>query len=137
MSEMEVWDSIGAVRTLGPKNHATMILPPGIAAKFKKMPPGLYKYGWGPKKGESFLKFTSATLKGAMTSTRIGAAKVAEYHWLVDNFDPSFPVIVRGIDDRGISFFRIEEYAKALNREREPAVLQRSKAESKAKRTSR
>jgi hypothetical protein len=137
MSEMEVWNSIGTVRIAGPKGHANSILPPGIAAKFKKMPPGLYKYGWGPKKGESFLKFTNATLKGAMTSTRIGASKVHENHWLIDSFDPSFPVVIRGIDDRGITFFRVEEYAKALVREQEPAVLKRSQAASKTKRTSR
>ena len=108
------------------------MLPPGLAAKFKKLAPGLYKYGVGPRKGESIVKFTNASLKGAMTSTRIGASKVHEYHWVIDNFDPSFPVIVRGIDDRGRSYFRVEEYARSLVRA--PALVRRT---SKAKRMSK
>ena len=123
---MGVWNAIGAARALGPQNQANRVLPPGVASHFKKLPPGLYKYGFSPKKGEGvFLKFTTPSIRGAMTSTRIGASKVNEYHWLVDNFDPSFPVVVRGIDDRGHSFFRIEEYAKALEGERERVAVRR------------
>jgi hypothetical protein len=110
-SELGTWEAIGIVRDAHPIEHLH-VLPPGVAAKFKKLPPGLYKYGWGPKKGETITQFKKATLKGALTSTRIGASKAGQYHWVVDNFDPKFPVVVRGIDDRGRSYFRIEEYAK-------------------------
>lgn len=110
-NELGAWEAIGVVRDARPKEHLD-VLPPGVAAKFKKLPPGLYKYGYGPKKGEAIVRFKKATLKGALTSTRIGASKVGEYHWVVDNFDPSFPVVVRGIDDHGRSYFRVEEYAK-------------------------
>lgn len=122
MSELGVWEAIGTVREAHPHEHLN-VLPPGVAAKFKKLPPGLYKYGYGPKKGEVITQFKKATLKGAMTSTRIGASKVGEYHWVVDNFDPKFPVVVRGIDDHGKTYFRIEEYAK--NFERVPVYAQR------------
>ncbi len=121
MSELGVWEAIGAVRAAHPREHLD-VLPPGVVAKFKKLPPGLYKYGFG-NKGEAISRFKNATLKGAMTSTRIGASKVGQYHWLVDNFDPSFPVVVRGIDDHGRSYFRIEEYAKRF--ERVPVYAQR------------
>lgn len=121
MSELGVWEAIGAVRAAHPREHLD-VLPPGVAAKFKKLPPGLYKYGFG-NKGEAIVRFKNATLKGAMTSTRIGASKVGQYHWLIDNFDPHFPVVVRGIDDHGRSYFRIEEYAKRF--ERVPVYAQR------------
>jgi hypothetical protein len=114
LSEMDVWNSIALVRQEGHPTTMADMLPPGVAAKFKRLPPGLYKYGYGPKKGEAIVQFKNASLKGAMTSTRIGASKVGEYHWIVDNFDPKFPVIVRGIDDQGRSYFRVEEYAKTL-----------------------
>lgn len=110
-SELGAWEAIGIVRDAHPSEHLN-VLPPGVAAKFRKLPPGLYKYGYGPKKGEVITQFKKATLKGALTSTRIGSSKVGEYHWVVDNFDPKFPVVVRGIDDHGRSYFRIEEYAK-------------------------
>lgn len=113
-SEMSVWSSVGAVRSAGHPNIMAGMLPPGVAKKFRHLPPGLYKYGYGPKKGESIVQFKNASLKGALTSTRIGASKVGEYHWVVDNFDPKFPVIIRGIDDHGRSYFRVEEYAKSL-----------------------
>lgn len=116
MSDLGVWKAIGTVRDAHPREHLN-VLPPGVAAKFKKLPPGLYKYGYGPKNGEVITQFKKATLKGAMTSTRIGASKVGEYHWLVDNFDPKFPVVVRGIDDHGHTYFRIEEYIKPRVRE--------------------
>lgn len=121
MSELGVWEAIGTVRAAHPREHLD-VLPPGVAAKFKKLPPGLYKYGVG-NKGEAIVRFKNATLKGAMTSTRIGASKVGQYHWLIDNFDPSFPVVVRGIDDHGRSYFRIEEYAKRF--EKAPVYAQR------------
>lgn len=132
MSEMEVWNSIGAVRLLGPKNHANEVLPPGVAAHFKKLAPGIYKYGYGPKRGASFVKFSTPSLRGAMTSTRIGASKVGEYHWLVDNYDPSHPVVIRGIDDRGHTFFRVEEYARQFAKAPAHAMVKRA-----SKRTSR
>jgi hypothetical protein len=125
MSELGVWAAIGAVREAHPREHLD-VLPPGVAAKFKRLPPGLYKYGYGPKKGEVITQFKKATLKGAMTSTRIGAKAVGEYHWVVDNFDPSFPVVVRGIDDHGRSYFRIEEYAKKF--EKVPVMAHRKAA---------
>jgi hypothetical protein len=115
MSELGVYAAVGAVREARPKEHSAL-LPPGVAAKFKKLPPGLYKYGYGPKKGESIVRFKTASLLGAMTSTRIGASKVGEYHWVVDNWDPSFPVVIRGIDNKGKSYFRVEEYAKAFTK---------------------
>jgi hypothetical protein len=130
-NELTIWDAVGTVRAAKPREMRDT-LPPGLAAKFKKLAPGLYKYGYGPKKGETIVKFTNASLKGAMTSTRIGASKVHEYHWVIDNFDPNFPVIIRGIDDRGRSYFRVEEYAKSLVRE--PVLVKR---QSMTKRTSR
>lgn len=114
MSELGVWGAVGAVREARPREHLH-VLPPGVAARFKRLEPGLYKYGHGAK-GESIVKFKSATLSGAMMATRIGASKAGSYHWLIDNFDPNFPVVVRGIDDHGHSFFRIEEYAKKFEK---------------------
>lgn len=127
-SELGAWEAIGIVREAHPSEHLN-ILPPGVAAKFRKLPPGLYKYGYGPKKGEVITQFKKATLKGALTSTRIGASKAGEYHWVVDNFDPKFPVVVRGVDDHGRSYFRIEEYAKKF--ERVPVYATRKKAAAK------
>jgi hypothetical protein len=114
-NELGAWEAIGAVRDARPKEHLD-VLPPGVAAKFKKLPPGLYKYGYGPKKGEAIVRFKKATLKGALTSTRIGAKAVSEQHYVVDNFDPKFPVVVRGIDGDGHTNFRIEEYAQRFVR---------------------
>jgi len=111
-SEMAVWQAVAAVRETGKSSEIASVLPPGVAAKFRHLAPGLYKYGRGPKKGEVIVQFKNAGLKGAMTSTRIGASKVGEYHYVVDNFDPKFPVVIRGIDDHGRTFFRIEEHAK-------------------------
>jgi len=116
-SEMAVWQAVAAVRESGRSSEIASVLPPGVAAKFKHLSPGLYKYGRGPKKGEVIVKFKNASLKGAMTSTRIGASKVGEYHWVVDNFDPKFPVVIRGMDDHGRTFFRIEEHVKPRVRE--------------------
>jgi hypothetical protein len=124
MSELGVWDAVGVVREARPREHL-QVLPPGVAAKFKHLAPGLYKYGHGAK-GEAIVRFKNATLKGAMTSTRIGASKVGTYHWLIDNFDPNFPVVIRGIDDHGRSYFRIEEYAK--NFEKVPVLAHRKSA---------
>jgi len=115
-SEMAIWQAIAAVRESGRSSEIASILPPGVAAKFKHLAPGLYKYGRGPKKGEVIVQFKNAGLKGALTSTRIGASKVGEYHWVVDNFDPKFPVAIRGIDDHGRTFFRIEEHARKFER---------------------
>jgi len=131
-SEMTVWSSVGAVRTAGHPSVMAGMLPPGVAAKFKKLPPGLYKYGWGPKKGEAIVQFKNASLLGAMTSTRIGASKVAETHYVVDNFDPRSPVIIRGIDDRGRTYFRVEEYAKTLVGTPEHVVVSRKRTTSKS-----
>jgi hypothetical protein len=111
-SELGVWEAVARVRETGQPSEMAGVLPPGIAAKFRKLAPGLYKYGFGPKKGEVIVQFKKASLKGALTSTRIGASKAGEYHWVVDNFDPKFPVVIRGIDNHGHSYFRVEEYAK-------------------------
>jgi hypothetical protein len=100
------------VRESGRPSEVAGVLPPGVAAKFKHLAPGLYKYGYGPKRGEAIVRFKNASLKGALTSTRIGAKAVGEYHWVVDNFDPKFPVVIRGIDDHGGTYWRVEEYAK-------------------------
>lgn len=124
-SELGIVMAVGTVRSSSTPKKAD-VLPPGVAAKFKKLPPGIYKYGWGPKKGEVIQKFKSASLRGALTSARIGAKAVHEYHWVVDNFDPSFPVVIRGIDDQGKTFFRVEEFAQQL--ERAPARVMRSRA---------
>lgn len=123
-SEMAIWQAVATVRETGKSSEVASILPPGVAAKFKRLAPGLYKYGYGPKKGEVFVQFKNATLKGAMTSTRIGAKAVGEYHWVVDNFDPKFPVVIRGIDDRGGTYWRIEEHVKT--RVRTPVVAKRA-----------
>lgn len=124
MSELGVWEAVGIVREAHPREHRD-VLPPGVAAKFKHLAPGLYKYGHGAK-GEAIVRFKDATLKGAMTSTRIGASKSGAYHWVVDNFDPSFPVVVRGIDDHGRTYFRIEDYAKRF--EKVPVMARRKTA---------
>lgn len=125
-SEMGVWQAVAAVRESGRPSEVASVLPPGVAAKFKKLAPGLYKYGYGPKKGEVIVRFKNAGLKGAITSTRIGAKAVGEHHWVVDNFDPKFPVVIRGIDDRGGTYWRVEEYAK--QRVRVPVVVRRKQA---------
>ena len=121
-SDIGVLTAVGVVRSSATQKESD-VLPPGIASKFKKLPPGIYKYGYGPKKGEVIQRFKNASLRGALTSTRIGAKSVGEYHWVVDNFDPSFPVVIRGIDDQGKTFFRVEEFAKQF--EREPAMVRR------------
>jgi hypothetical protein len=126
-SELDAVMAVGIVRSsTTPKSGD--VLPPGVMAKFKKLPPGLYKYGMGPKKGEVIQRFKAATLKGAIMSTRIGAKSVGEYHWVVDNFDPSFPVVVRGIDNSGKTFFRVEEFAKKFVRE--PLMISAVKSKS-------
>jgi hypothetical protein len=122
-SEMGVWQAVAAVRESGRPSEVAGVLPPGVAAKFKKLAPGLYKYGYGPKKGEVIVQFKNAGLKGAITSTRIGAKAVGEHHWVVDNFDPKFPVVIRGIDDRGGTYWRVEEFAK--QHARVPVVARR------------
>ena len=128
-SDLGVYDSVARVRQSGSPTEMAGLLPPGVAAKFKKLPPGLYKYGWGPKKGEAIVQFKNASLRGALTSTRIGASKVGEYHWVVDNYDPKFPVIIRGIDDKGRSYFRVEEYAQKYAKV--PVYAVKKKAASK------
>ncbi len=132
LSEMEIWNSVATVRQSGHPTAMASMLPPGVAAKFRKLAPGLYKYGYGPKRGEAIVKFSKASLLGAMTSTRIGASKVSESHWLVDNFDPKFPVIIRGIDDHGRTYFRVEEYAKTLAGKREHVPVSRKRTTSKS-----
>ena len=122
-NELAVWQAVAAVRETGKSSEVASILPPGVAARFRHLAPGLYKYGRGPKKGEVFVQFKNAGLKGAMTSTRIGAKAVGEYHWVVDNFDPKFPVVIRGIDDRGGTYWRVEEFAK--QHARVPVVARR------------
>lgn len=127
-SEMAIWQAVAAVRETGKSSEVASILPPGVAARFRRLAPGLYKYGRGPKKGEVFVQFKNAGLKGAMTSTRIGAKAVGEYHWVVDNFDPKFPVVIRGIDDHGGTYWRVEEHVKQHAR---VPVLVRRKSESR------
>jgi hypothetical protein len=104
------------------------MFPPGLKARLKKLPPGVYKWGVGPKRGEVLTRFTKASVKGAITSSRIGASKAESFHLVIDNFDPSFPVILRGIDDRGRTTFRIEEFAEA----KVPAMALLKKASRKA-----
>lgn len=117
----------GDVRTSRPKAMSNMF-PPGLRTKLKKLPPGVYKWGVGPKRGETLTRFTKASVKGAITSSRIGASKAESFHLVIDNFDPSFPVILRGIDDRGRTTFRIEEFAEA----KVPAMALLKKASRKA-----
>lgn len=121
-NDLSVLMSAAAVREAAPRRHHDM-LPPGVASKLKRLPPGIYKYGWGPKRGEVIQPFRSASLLGAITSTRIGAAKSGEFHWVIDNLDPKFPVVIRGIDGAGKTVFRVEEYAKQF--ELAPAVKKR------------
>lgn len=126
-SELGALMAVGVVReSVSPKKAD--VLPTGVMAQFKRLPPGIYKYGWGPKKGTVIQRFKSASLKGAITSTRIGAKSVGEYHWVVDNFDPSFPVVIRGIDDHGRTFFRVEEFAEQFARV--PVAVSRAKSRS-------
>lgn len=114
-NELSVLTASADVREARPRGHHDL-LPPGVAAKLKKLPPGIYKYGWGPKRGESIVRFKNASLLGAITSTRIGASKVGEFHWVIDNLDPSFPVVIRGIDESGHTVFRVEDLAKHLEK---------------------
>jgi hypothetical protein len=125
-SEMAIWESVARVRESGRPSEVAGVLPPGVATKFKHLAPGLYKYGYGPKKGEVIVQFKNASLKGALTSTRIGAKAVGEFHWVVDNFDPKFPVVIRGIDDHGATYWRVEEYAK--QHARVPVLVKRKAA---------
>lgn len=126
-SELKVWESVGTVRESHPKAMVDMF-PPGLRAKLKRLPPGIYKWGIGPKRGETIVQFKNASLKGAILSTRIGAGKSESFHLVIDNYDPNFPVIVRGVDDRGRTTFRVEEFAKA--KVKVPVAIKKSSKKS-------
>lgn len=130
-SDLGALMAVATIRTQSTLRKAD-VLPPGVSAKFKRMPAGIYKYGWGPKKGESITRFTTPSLKGAITATRIGAKSVGEYHWVVDNFVPAFPVVIRGIDDRGRTIFRVEEFARQFARPT-AQMLQTKRSSSRGK----
>lgn len=127
-SDLGVLAAVGVVRAEASR-EAKGMLPPGVASRLSKMPPGIYKLGYGPKKGEVLQRFTSAkNLRNMLTSTRIGAKASGEFHWVIDAFDPSRPVVIRGIDGSGKTVFRVEEYARQLVREPVAVVRSRSKS---------
>jgi hypothetical protein len=107
--ELGVYDGIGLVRDAAPREQLGF-LPPTLEGRIKKMPKGLYSYGFG-KRGESIRPFKTDSMSGALTSTRIAASKSREYHWLIDN-QGGYPVVVRIFDDTGRTTFRVEEYAR-------------------------
>jgi len=112
--ELAIEAAIALVRDVRPPD-AKSFIPLSAYNRIKLMGPGLYKYGSGTKREHVITKF-KADLAGALISTRIGASKSNETHWLVDNHS-GYPVVVRIIDDHGRSVFRVEEYAKSLQRE--------------------
>jgi len=123
MSELGVYQAVGVVRSEKPRGQLGF-MPPAAVSQLRRSPRGLYKYGWGPKKGWVLTRFKSAGLRGAMTSMRIGAKAVGEFHWLIDNEDPHYPVLVRLVDREGRTRFRVEEYAK----ERVPVYVERRRS---------
>lgn len=125
-SELGTFDAVGIVRRAAPREQLGFMAP-GLVKMLRDMPPGIYKYGHGPKRGQVITKFTKASLRGALTSTRIGARSAGEHHWVIDNYDPSYPVVIRIIDGDGKSVFRVEQYAQTLAGEK-VAVARRSKA---------
>lgn len=125
-SELGTFDAVGIVRRAAPREQLGFMAP-GLVKMLRDMPPGIYKYGHGPKRGQVITKFTKASLRGALTSTRIGARSTGEHHWVIDNYDPSYPVVIRIIDSDGRSVFRVERYAQTLAGEK-VAVARRSKA---------
>jgi hypothetical protein len=116
-SELGTFGAVAKVRDAAPREQLGF-MPPGLVKKLRSLPPGIYKYGHGSKKGEAITRFSKASLKGAITSTRIGARAVAEHHWVIDNYDPKYPVVIRVINDKGKTTFRVEEYAKQFASER-------------------
>jgi len=125
-SELGTLDAVARVRASGSREQLGFMAP-GLVKKLRALPPGIYKYGHGPKKGEVITRYTSAkSLKSALTSARIGARAVSEYHWVIDNFDPSYPVVIRIIDDKGKSAYRVEEYAQKIPSEKVAVSRKRS-----------
>ena len=116
-TESKIGEAIWKVREDASREQLGF-MPPGLAARLRKLEPGLYKYGWGPKRGEVLQRYKNATIGGAMTSLRIGSRAAGEFHWLIDNHD-GYPVVIRIIDASGKSAYRVEEYA---NMER-PALV--------------
>jgi len=141
-TELGIYNAVAAVRDAHKAEQLTF-LPPGVVSKLKKLPAGLYKYGWGAKKGEQIVPFKkSTTVGGALTSMRIGSKASGEYHWLVDNHD-KYPVVIRIVNGSGKTEYRVEEYAAKLKPhamvavERAKAKTSRMKRSAHPRRTSR
>jgi len=86
-----------------------------IAASLARRP-GLYRVG----KGKVTKYKGSTSLQGAMTSTRLAASGSGETHWLVKVYKSGRPkvVVVRKIDAKGKTVYRVEEAAQRARKRR-------------------
>jgi len=125
-TELAIEEGIAIVRDLRPSEQKHF-MPASVWSRLRSMPPGLYRYGSG-KKRENVLQRISTDLAGALANTRIAARYGGEMHWLIDNRG-GYPVVVRMVDQSSHSVYRVEEYARKL--ERVPAMVERRRAASR------
>jgi hypothetical protein len=112
-TELKIWDAVGLVREAKTREQLSF-LPPGVAAKVKAKGPGIYRYGYG-RKGEALIKYKTDDLNGVLTSARIASSKSGETHYVIDNRG-GYPVVIRIMDTKGRTQYRVEEYAKKLSK---------------------
>lgn len=88
-----------------------------VRARLARMAAGLYRIGGGGQ-NPTVVKFKTASLQGAMTNTRIAASKSGETHWLVRVYPSGSPrvVVVRKVDPKGKSTYRVEEFVEKARR---------------------
>lgn len=91
-----------------------------IARSLARSTAGLYRVGGG-----KVVKYRPSTsLQGAMTSTRIAASASRETHWLVKVYQSGTPkvVVVRKVDSKGRTTYRVEDSARRKRARRRRAA---------------